>query len=536
MPHPEAAETTRTHRLPAGLATHRNLPPRREEAWDLRGTLTLPPAGKSSSRRSGPGARGLAQARRLTRARGVSHPLLSRFLRHLCLSLAATLLVAPLLWTGLNSLQSNSTLGGRSWLPQESIAFDRGQITESDLQRARQIHQAPRTDAEAWLARGLRTRDLQDPGTLTTALNDIMFARRPDPGADAHDGTPVTAIGTRNRPSGASDRLGLTGGQPDAPENVDAWQPRNRLGGQPTLIRHPAFETAHASAPARRAVDQARRELQRLPWVDVFADQVRAAAAHGRAWQLHAALPDLFAAPSALRWHHFRIALLDSGLLRALGNSVVIAGWAAVLQTAVAALAGYGFGRLRWRGRDQCFGLFLLACCLPPLLPEMGLFRIAQWFDLFNSHAFLIVSSGGTALGTILVRQAMLRLPDHLEDAARLDGAGSGRVFAHIALPQVRPTLVAVGVLTFIGTYNTYQQPRVSIGIEEQLPVMPWLALWLRESDPQLPVILAAVLLAMAPAVLLFTVAHRWVLSGLSVRLDQAPPPMRQPGVGLQRA
>jgi multiple sugar transport system permease protein len=199
-------------------------------------------------------------------------------------------------------------------------------------------------------------------------------------------------------------------------------------------------------------------------------------------------------------------------------NSVKLAVLNVVGLLFAASLAGYAFGRMDFPGRDLAFTLLLASAILPGivyLLPQYLLFLKVGWID---THYPLWVPRVLTpVIGTFLLRQSFRTIPQELEDAARLDGCSTFQIYWRVMLPQVKPALAAVGILTFLESWNDLFGPLIFLNSEhlQTLPVA--LALFQGEFFTQLNLLMAAATVSVVPVLVLFFAAQRYFIQGITM-------------------
>ncbi|NED96490.1 carbohydrate ABC transporter permease [Phytoactinopolyspora alkaliphila] len=162
------------------------------------------------------------------------------------------------------------------------------------------------------------------------------------------------------------------------------------------------------------------------------------------------------------------VAAFDTQIPRWMLNTFGIALLTTLLGVVVAALAGFGFARYRFRGRSLLFGVVLASLAIPEYALVLPQFTIMRQFGLLNTWAAVILPLAANALVLFLLRQYFSQLPEELFDAARLDGSGEFRLFWTIAVPLVRPGLGAAGLLLFLNAWNAYLLPLVMLTNSEQ--------------------------------------------------------------------
>ncbi|TDE07994.1 carbohydrate ABC transporter permease [Jiangella asiatica] len=171
--------------------------------------------------------------------------------------------------------------------------------------------------------------------------------------------------------------------------------------------------------------------------------------------------------PSSVTFENY-IAAFDTQIPRWLLNTFGIALLTTLLGVSVAALAGFGFARYRFRGRSVLFGMVLASLAIPEYALVLPQFTIMRQFGLLNTWAAVILPLAANALVLFLLRQYFSQLPEELFDAARLDGSGEFRLFWTVAVPLVRPGLGAAGLLLFLNAWNAYLLPLVMLTNSDQ--------------------------------------------------------------------
>ena len=214
------------------------------------------------------------------------------------------------------------------------------------------------------------------------------------------------------------------------------------------------------------------------------------------------AIPPTFL-PSAAQWGNYRTTFAT--IRPFLWNSAYLAVLNVVGLLVVASMAAYGFARLRFWGRDVAFALLLATAMIPGiiyLIPQYILYREFGWID---THYPLWVPRVFTpVIGTFLLRQFFKTIPQELEDAARLDGASTFRIWWNIMLPQVKPGLAAVGVFTFLDSWNDLFGPLIFINSVDKQTLPVALALYRGEYFTQTTLLMAGATITVLPVILLF--------------------------------
>ncbi|RKT19144.1 carbohydrate ABC transporter membrane protein 2 (CUT1 family) [Streptomyces sp. 1114.5] len=204
------------------------------------------------------------------------------------------------------------------------------------------------------------------------------------------------------------------------------------------------------------------------------------------------------------------------GLLRVVGNSLLVAGIQTLGALVVALLAGYAFAKFRFRGRTLLFALLLSTLVVPEQVMLVPLFKMMMSFGLLDTYQALILPGLCVPFAIFLMRQSLAGLPDELLDAARVDGAGEFRVLWSVVVPVMRPVLAALSIFLFLGSWNQFVWPLIAL----RSPGMHTLPVALatlhgNQSTTDYGAILSGTALSTLPMMVLFLVLQRQFISGL---------------------
>jgi lactose/L-arabinose transport system permease protein len=202
--------------------------------------------------------------------------------------------------------------------------------------------------------------------------------------------------------------------------------------------------------------------------------------------------------------------------LRALLNSMFVAGMTTVSTVFLSALAGYAFAKFSFRGRRILFAVVLGTLMLPTEIMIVPLFIIMLQLGWVDGYAALIVPYLVTGFGVFLMRQQMTGFPNDLLDAARIDGNGELGVFFRVVLPNMKAACAALGIVTFMSQWGNFLWPLVVISTPEKFTYPLMLASLVRQGGAVEygPVMVAAVI-GLVPLVLLFFFFQKYIVSGV---------------------
>ena len=175
--------------------------------------------------------------------------------------------------------------------------------------------------------------------------------------------------------------------------------------------------------------------------------------------------------PTALTTNGYEVLFEQSSMMRWLMNSTIVSLVAVVSHLFLCSLAGYGFARLKFRGRQIGFFLMVSTIMIPIQLLMIPTFVMFSKIGLIDTLGAAIVPWLASAFGVFLMRQFFLSLPAELEDAARIDGCSTFGVFWRIVLPLARPALATLTVFTLLGAWNDLVWPLIAISNEQNYTV-----------------------------------------------------------------
>lgn len=235
-------------------------------------------------------------------------------------------------------------------------------------------------------------------------------------------------------------------------------------------------------------------------------------------------LPEIVAAPAfpiprsvQLGAYEEVLALVPVG--RYLATTLVMATSIALLQILLALPAGYALAKLHFAGRRAALGLVLSCLLLPAQVTFVPVFMMLGKAGLVNTMAALVLPFAVSALGTFLVRQALLQVPDAVIEAARMDGASELRIIYGLLGPMLRPTLAALFLFSFVFHYNDYFWPLV-MTTDDRVRTLPLAIALLREQGTGVRwhVVMAGNVILSLPVLALFAAAQRHILRAVTAR------------------
>jgi sn-glycerol 3-phosphate transport system permease protein len=267
--------------------------------------------------------------------------------------------------------------------------------------------------------------------------------------------------------------------------------------------------------PISRAISTIVLVVVALLWVGPYAWMILTS------WKT---LPEIVAAPTyplpaSLDWSAYEEVLTQMPVGRYLGTTVLMATLIALLQIALALPAGYALAKLRFVGKKPAFALVVACLLIPTQLTFVPVFALLGDVGLTNTLGALVLPFGASALGTFLVRQALLSVPDELIEAARLDGASELYIVYGVLGPMLRPTLASLFLFSFVFHYSDYFWPLV-MTTDDRVRTLPLAIALLREQGTGVRwhVVMAGNVLLSLPVLAVFAAAQRHILRAVTGR------------------
>ncbi|MCR4694306.1 MAG: carbohydrate ABC transporter permease [Pseudobutyrivibrio sp.] len=228
---------------------------------------------------------------------------------------------------------------------------------------------------------------------------------------------------------------------------------------------------------------------------------------------------DFHIIPVDFTWeNYFKLFNNDSSpVLRWFLNSLVVATGHMCLVLVVVSLAGYGFTRLDFKGRDGLFLLLMATMMFPSVMSLIPNFKIVDAFGWTNTYLAVIVPGAAGVTNVFLVRQFMMAIPRELDEAAKVDGANHWQIFRHIILPNSKPVLMVVGLFSFTGAWNDFLWPSIVMSDVEMLPITPGLQLLQGQYMTYPGIAMAGAIMAIIPTFVLYLFAQDKFMQSMSL-------------------
>ncbi|MEH6995894.1 carbohydrate ABC transporter permease [Neobacillus drentensis] len=196
------------------------------------------------------------------------------------------------------------------------------------------------------------------------------------------------------------------------------------------------------------------------------------------------------------------------------GNSIIMVFPIIMGQLIVASFAAYVFGKLKFKGRDTLFLVYMVTMLMPFQVTLVPNYIIADKLGILNSFSAIIFPGVFGAFGVFMLRQFVLTIPYSYIEAAKIDGAGHFNIFIKIILPLIRPGIAALIVLLFADYWNMVEQPLIFLDDPSKFPLSLYLS---RITEEARGIGFAASVLYMAPMLILFGISKKYLIKGIQV-------------------
>ena len=220
--------------------------------------------------------------------------------------------------------------------------------------------------------------------------------------------------------------------------------------------------------------------------------------------------------PEVWRVDSFKSVLEKMDFIRLYANTLIMIALRILCAVLTATMAGYAFGRLKFRGRDLCFALVLFQMMVPGQIFIIPQYLMVSKINMLNTMFSLVFPGLVTAFGTFLMRQAYMGLPKELEEAARLDGCNIGQTFLHVMMPLTKSSMVALGIFTALFGYKELMWPLIANTDQNTMPLSAALAKLQGQYASNFPELMAASVIACIPMIILYLLFQKQFIEGIA--------------------
>ncbi len=243
-------------------------------------------------------------------------------------------------------------------------------------------------------------------------------------------------------------------------------------------------------------------------------------------WMLSTSLkrpPEIFTyppiwIPSDIAWSNYRDTLRALPFHWYYFNSTVVSISSTLIQISASSLAAFAFARLRFKGRDSLFLMYLATLMIPfqvTMIPNFIIVtKILNWYNTYNA---LILPTAFSAFSVFLLRQFFRSLPMEMDEAARMDGASSFRIWWQIVIPLSGPALAALAIFVFLGSWNSFLWPLIVTTSDRMRTIPVGLSAFQGQYNTQWNLLMAGSVIALLPVLVVYMLGQNWFQRGITL-------------------
>ncbi len=198
-------------------------------------------------------------------------------------------------------------------------------------------------------------------------------------------------------------------------------------------------------------------------------------------------------------------------------NSIIVTVTVTILQITIASLAAFAFARLRFRGREALFLLYLSTLMIPFPVTLIPNFLIIKNLGCSDTMIALIVPGLFSVFSTFLLRQYYRGIPIDLDEAARMDGASSLRIWSQVIVPLSGPVLATLAIFVFQGTWNEFLWPLVVTTSDNVRTIPVGLAAFVGQYSTAWGPLMAGSVIALLPVLIIYVLGQNWFVKGITL-------------------
>lgn len=220
--------------------------------------------------------------------------------------------------------------------------------------------------------------------------------------------------------------------------------------------------------------------------------------------------------PKHWNFGNYKKVFADSRFLGFYKNSLFISIISVAGNLFLSSTAAYAFARLKFKGRNVIFALYMITLMIPLQVLLLPKFIMFQRMGLYDSYLALILPAMISPFATFFLRQTYLSIPMELSEAGRIDGAGHWRIYLQLIMPLAKGSMVTVGILAFIDSWNDYMQPSILLRSVEKFTIPIGLEWFSTSNGANYALIMAATVVSLVPILLIFICTQKYYIESIA--------------------
>ena len=226
-------------------------------------------------------------------------------------------------------------------------------------------------------------------------------------------------------------------------------------------------------------------------------------------------IPKLFVSSPTLE--NYISAFSEVNLAGYFGNTVLFTVITTGIMLFVTILAAYAFARLKFKGRDKVFFVYLSTLMVPLQVTIIPLYMILRMLGWHDSYAALIVPPVFSAFGVFMLRQSFLTIPAEVEEAAKIDGCSRVAIFLRIILPMSKPGLASLAIFTFVNSWKSFFWPLIVTSSDKYKTLPIGLYAFSGQYGTDWSALMAATAISIIPGVIFYIIFQKSLVEGISL-------------------
>ncbi|PLS31998.1 ABC transporter, permease protein [Bifidobacterium margollesii] len=220
--------------------------------------------------------------------------------------------------------------------------------------------------------------------------------------------------------------------------------------------------------------------------------------------------------PSVWHWENYANIWTDSSMLLWVGNTVFFAICVTFLQVFTGSFAAYGFSKIRFRGRNTLFLIYIATMAVPWQAYMIPQFKMLSAIGLADTRWSIILLQAFGAFGVFMMKQFYDTIPEELSEAARLDGLSEFGIYRKVILPLSGPSIAALGIITFTNTWNDYMGPLIYLRSPDLYTIQLGLKTFISQNSADYAMIMTGSVMSVLPILVVFLLGQRQFIEGIA--------------------
>lgn len=220
--------------------------------------------------------------------------------------------------------------------------------------------------------------------------------------------------------------------------------------------------------------------------------------------------------PSVWHWDNYIKIWTDSNMLTWLGNTVFFAICVTFLQVFTGSFAAYGFSKIRFRGRNVLFLIYIATMAVPWQAYMIPQYKMLSAVHLTDTRWSIILLQAFGAFGVFMMKQFYDTIPEELSEAARLDGLSEFGIYLRIMLPLSGPSIAALGIITFTNTWNDFMGPLMYLRSPELWTIQLGLKTFISQNSANYAMIMTGSVMSVIPILIVFLIGQKQFIEGIA--------------------